>query len=404
MKAKYRITIFIVIIAYIFASHTALATNVAINDARSSVVRVVAEHADYSRWTGSAFIIAHSGTTSFLVTNLQVISSSPQKIWIVMNDTTGTIVEATPVHLDEGLDLAILTTNVGLSARPILPLSGLGTVEAAQEVYALGFSTVLDYLLDNIDRLPSRVDDVTVTRGVVSRTNVFIDRTEVFESDVYLDLGNSGGPMLDANGVVRGVNTWKADGRSYSIHISYIIQAAQELDIPINIVGVKKTIPTWMIAALTAAVVLLLAGIVFAVRKRKQQKAVAVAGQVELVRLPMETAPVQRLSAGAPVIAKADGIRGTGGQYNTMSFPVPDRALVGRDPERCSIVFAAHTNGVSALHCEITRVDTGLQICDRGSSYGTFLGETKLTVNVPVDIKPGDTFYLGDKRNSFVVY
>jgi hypothetical protein len=98
------------------------------------------------------------------------------------------------------------------------------------------------------------------------------------------------------------------------------------------------------------------------------------------------------------------GIRGTGGQYNIMAFPVKDCIAIGRDPERCNIIFAPQTNGVSSRHCEIVRVGDGLQLVDRGSSYGTFVGGAKLSANVPSDLRAGDAFYLGDKRNSFVVY
>ncbi|MDR3209517.1 MAG: FHA domain-containing protein [Oscillospiraceae bacterium] len=114
----------------------------------------------------------------------------------------------------------------------------------------------------------------------------------------------------------------------------------------------------------------------------------------------VQPAPPQPAS-NAPALT---GIRGTGGQYNTMTFPVGDRILFGRDPARCNIIFEAQTNGVSSLHCELVRVGAGLQLADRASSYGTFLNGTKLSPNVPVTLKPGDVFYLGDKRNSFAAY
>ena len=43
-------------------------------------------------------------------------------------------------------------------------------------------------------------------------------------------------------------------------------------------------------------------------------------------------------------------------------------------------------------------------ITDLGSSYGTFLGNgKKLTANVAEKLSAGDTFYLCDNTNRFVV-
>jgi hypothetical protein len=105
-----------------------------------------------------------------------------------------------------------------------------------------------------------------------------------------------------------------------------------------------------------------------------------------------------------PTPVKLNGSRGTGGQYNTNSFPINDRIAIGRDSSRCSIVFEPNTNGVSGFHCEIVRVGNGLQLIDRGSTYGTFLNGTKLQVNVPADLRVGSSFYLGAERNSFAAY
>jgi pSer/pThr/pTyr-binding forkhead associated (FHA) protein len=41
---------------------------------------------------------------------------------------------------------------------------------------------------------------------------------------------------------------------------------------------------------------------------------------------------------------------------------------------------------------------------DLGSTYGTFLeGYGRLSANAPVEIKKGDSFYLGEKGNLFLV-
>jgi pSer/pThr/pTyr-binding forkhead associated (FHA) protein len=98
------------------------------------------------------------------------------------------------------------------------------------------------------------------------------------------------------------------------------------------------------------------------------------------------------------------GIRGTGGQFNANTFEVGDRILIGRDSARCAIVFEPQAQGVSSLHCEILRVNDSLKIIDHNSTYGTFLSGAKLQPNIPIELKAGSRFYLGDQRNSFTVY
>ena len=234
--------------------------------------------------------------------------------------------------------------------------------------------------------------------------------------------------MLNSYGVVIGVNTWGLDNISYSIHISYIIEACDQLNIPVNIVSTAAVIlpdssPALLIVAVTAAAVAVVACGLYFFKFRKPSGAPAYHGQTgdhasaayhgqaggpaSAGYMPQSAAvphAYDQVPAQQSASHKLTGIIGTGGQYNTMSFPVPVKAAIGRDPAKCGIVFAPQTKGVSSLHCEIVRMGDGLQIYDRGSSYGTFLGGTKLPVNMPYDLTPGDSFYLGEERNSFTVY
>jgi len=98
------------------------------------------------------------------------------------------------------------------------------------------------------------------------------------------------------------------------------------------------------------------------------------------------------------------GIRGIAGQYNTISFPIADKIVIGRNPAICNVLFSPGATGISSRHCEIIRIGNVLQVIDKGSSYGTFVRNEKLTANSPMQIRQGDIIYLGDESNSFVVY
>ena len=80
--------------------------------------------------------------------------------------------------------------------------------------------------------------------------------------------------------------------------------------------------------------------------------------------------------------------------------------LIGRDPAACKVVFREGTDGVSGKHCSVAydAAKDEFVLTDLRSTYGTFLSSgQKLNANVPYRLRPGESFYVGDKANSFRV-
>lgn len=97
-------------------------------------------------------------------------------------------------------------------------------------------------------------------------------------------------------------------------------------------------------------------------------------------------------------------IRGIRGYYAKNVFTVHDRIIIGRDTRQCNIIYPSKTSGVSSVHCELRKVSGHLEIFDRGSTYGTFLGDgVRLEVNRTYTLRGGDTFFLGSPENKFTV-
>lgn len=152
---------------------------------------------DYSQipqeGVGSGFIVSHDG---HIVTNAHVIDKM-QEITVVLND--GTEYEAKLVGTDNLKDIAVL--KIGAKNLPTAALGDSDKVRIGEPAIAIGSPFGLE---------------ATVTEGIVSTTardprelsmpsDVRRVRT-LIQTDASINQGNSGGPLLNAEGEVIGVN------------------------------------------------------------------------------------------------------------------------------------------------------------------------------------------------------
>jgi S1-C subfamily serine protease len=149
--------------------------------------------------TGSGFVISPSGV---ILTNAHVISGAVKIEVAFANNQT---VSARVVGKDPDDDLALLKVNPdGLTLVP-LPLGNSDTVAVGDPTYAIG----------NPFGLPR-----SLTTGVVSALQRSIQAPNDFEidnviqTDAPLNPGNSGGPLINAQGEVIGINSQIETGGS----------------------------------------------------------------------------------------------------------------------------------------------------------------------------------------------
>src|SRR3954466_913804 len=144
-----------------------------------------------SRSLGSGFLINESG---FILTNFHVISGS-SRIQVTLSDQTQYY--ATALDTDRSDDLALIKIT---PKRPVeyLRLGDSEHLQVGQKVLAIGNPFGLEG---------------TLTVGVVSSIGRAIEgenqqRLEgMIQTDAAINGGNSGGPLLDSNGSVIGINT-----------------------------------------------------------------------------------------------------------------------------------------------------------------------------------------------------
>ena len=118
----------------------------------------------------------------------------------------------------------------------------------------------------------------------------------------------------------------------------------------------------------------------------------------ELKTRPLPDVPLPDSRKGPMVIV------GLSGELAGAEIPVTARLVLGRDPERCSVVFSHHAAGVSAIHCAVEPAVPGsVRVTDLGASCGTFINSDQLGSGLSRTLREGETFSLGSGGETFAV-
>ena len=166
--------------------------------------------------TGSGFIYTADG---YVMTNHHVIEGADE---IIVRLADRREFEAELIGSDEASDIAVLKIKSD-KKFPFLKMGDSESLKAGQWVAAIGS--------------PFNFEQ-SITAGIVSakgRTNRAQQYVSFIQTDVAINRGNSGGPLLDMNGDVVGINSWILSssggyiGLSFSIPIEVAKRTAKQL-------------------------------------------------------------------------------------------------------------------------------------------------------------------------------
>jgi S1-C subfamily serine protease len=191
----------------------------AVDKTKNAVVKIDVFKTDKgklrSAGSGSGFIFSSDG---YIFTNCHVVDGAEKIMVSLLNENE---IEATLIGKDADTDIAIL--KIYAAGFSVAKLGDASQLQIGQFVIAIGNPYGFQH---------------TVTTGVVSalgrtlqtQSGRMVDH--VIQSDAALNPGNSGGPMINTDGEVVGVNTaviQGAQGLSFSVDINTAKEVARQL-------------------------------------------------------------------------------------------------------------------------------------------------------------------------------
>ena len=206
------------------------ATASPLDDAMDRVFTVRSADAE-DRFLGSAFLWT-DGTVA--VTNAHVVGSAED---VRLVDRNGVEATALVIARDAARDVAVISLPPEFAGNMGLELA-VETPELGDEIFALGAPLGIEF---------------TLTEGRISATARQVDIAVplmMLQHDAAVNPGSSGGPLVDIDGRLLGMNSQIADGSRMFVGIAYAIAAA---DLDLIVTGlIDETLPPLPSLGLTA--------------------------------------------------------------------------------------------------------------------------------------------------------
>lgn len=376
---------------------------------------------------GTGFGVGDAGKdTRVFVTNWHVVTASgvfdasEMEVWILRENCTFDIygypdstrsIKCEVLKTTSGYpDYAIIRATTDVTGYNALPLMSSKKVEDGTAVYALGYPAEVTL----INSHNFGIDDITSTNGMISQhmqVNLVGDTWNLMHT-AQISSGNSGGPLINSDGAVIGVNTYVASiesDRYMSIYIDYVMDGLKDLGIEYDTYGSFALDDTVLIiggAVLLVAIIVAIVLLMLKKQKEEQERQAAEQRRMleeqrrreEMRRKEEQRRRQEEEKRRQQEINERAHLRCWDGHVAAVG----GGATIGRD-SKCTIALPDNSPGVSRTHCRVEMQGGQLVVIDLGSSYGTLIHGKKIPPHTPVALKQGSTFYLGSDKYRFTV-
>ena len=236
---RLRFSVLLLLISVMLHCQIAYADNNLVLGVRDSVVRVVElffADGELMVWGHGTGIVVGDKGNQYVLTNRHVVDPEEVigeiqsemstynvsvQLYILPGDNTCQNIPFTTenVSMSSTDDLALIKLPARLKNKKAATLGSSSGLQVTAPVYAIGFPAVAEGATDKgrigiggiesalLQAYPSETKDMTVSKGTVSKTDVKIDGSRYIQHEASIAPGNSGGPLVDENGHVIGINT-----------------------------------------------------------------------------------------------------------------------------------------------------------------------------------------------------
>lgn len=350
-----------------------------------------------------------------------------------------------PALNEGGADLALL--RIAHKNLPTLTLGDSEQVHVGDSIWTFGYPLNASSTDPGIGRWLSPDSDLepTMSRGSITAIKRNVLNVPVFQSDVAILAGNSGGPAVNLAGEVIGVSSWghrSAESIRFLVPVNVAKSFLAEAGVTPNVESEfskryraaldaagngnwstasedleragklfpgspdvitftrdiersLKSMPLWRkypvaTASLIIALIVVLLAIALPRTRRNRVPKELLKATTETIISPSSVPPGRPLMLGKFTIlngTRAGERLGLGGSG----------IRIGRESTICEIVL--ENPKVSRLHAEVVSIDGKVLLIDRNSSNGTYVNDQKIDKRF---LKDGDIIYFGG-RNAVAV-
>ena len=364
--------------------------------------------------SGSGFAIGENGKdVQYIVTNCHVVMNQKtgekaNQVIVYFSAAANRYMVAQIYRYDISKDVCVLRLPEPTGEVKPLKIRKYNDNDLSQNFYALGYPARATAGTD-FERYDK--SEIVTTSGMISR------RTMVEERDVYmLDLeithGNSGGPLVNKDGEVVGINTFSivnegGEEANYAVCIDELTRLIGDDEISYTLTTDKNKKGIVVVVIVVLVDIVLIAVILIALLGNKSPKTDKKVKKTQKTEKDDYSKTVAVSDDIAPTVAVAGGITVitcVSGAVMDQEFVLKDKLVFGRDPKRCTVVLPVDAEGVSGLHCQVTLIGSKVMLKDLGSTYGTFINDgLKIDKDTEVELSDGDTFCLGSEKTKFSV-